>query len=394
MSYTNLGSGIWSWPPFRRLERSQDDVIGRCAKLLWLALYTTPQAKMQPPGLFSGSVTTMAEECGFPVDETRKYLDRLLDDELVEYDQEHRLLRLTQLPDCQEFPTNGHGIRGWWRRFSNLPACATRDRHVHVLRWILEEWVKQTGKTLSKNHKEAWSETFGMLTSIPALLPPRPRKHVQGNLFTTPSGASPAALSLNDSSIDSKSIQDSVRNSGSNDFNRNSYNDRLTTVKRDQDQEKDQDQVPDLRIPEPGSGASAIGSGPVLQLVPPSRGVDPDDFAEVMHRATEGPRAFPKALTRDQRLALGRAIDAARDVLGGSADLALLGQYIARTVTPQTSDLTLDVVISPGWIAHAMRHAHGWGAREADRVAALQRDVADRTAMLSEARKKLGFEAP
>lgn len=392
VSYTNLGSGIWNWPPFRKLERSPDDIVGRCAKLLYLALYTTPEAKQQVPGLFVGSVTTIAEAAGFPVDATRTYLDRLLEDDLVEYDVENRVLRLVALPDSQEFPTNGNGIRGWWRRFSNVPECPTRDAHVHTLAWILYEWCRVTGKNLSKTHQDAWAETFARL-HVPTTRPrPRPKKHLQTDLFALQSGASPER-SLNElRAEDAERGPDQRDSARSNDFNMNSYNDRSTTVKREKDPEKDQDQVPDqvpdLRSPEVGSWGK---QHPVLTLVPMAA-FDADDLAEVL--ATTG--MFPRALTREQRLALGRAIGHLDNVGSGQGVLAILREYIAsgapglelpdptRLLAQDRVDrrgISLEMVCSPGWLERTIRLATDWKAKANDALASF-----------AEARRKLGYE--
>lgn len=393
MSYTNLGSGIWNWKPFRSLERSPDDIVGRCAKLLYLALYTTPEAKQQPPGLFVGSVTTIAEAAGFSIDDTRVYLDRLIEDDLVEYDVENRVLRLVALPDCQEFPTNGHGIRGWWRRFSNVPECPVRDAHVHTLAWILFEWCRVTGKNLSKSHQEAWAETFARI-HVPTTRPrPRPRKHLQTSLFALHSGAS-SERSLNESRpADADRVPDPPDSFRSNDSNRNSYNDRITPVKRDQDPDRDQDQVPDLRSPEGGPGARA----PVLTLVPMAA-FDADDLVDVLAASSARLGGFPRAVTREQRQALQRAIEALPNVGSGQGVLALLREYIADgapglmlpldTTKVSAIDrvnggwgLTPAIVCAPGWLARAVDLASEWKAKQADTLASF-----------SEARKKLGWE--
>ena len=165
--FTQVGAGIWSWDPFRRLCRSHDDIVGRCTKLFWLALYTAPEAKLVTPGLWFGSITTMSEAAGLQADEALVYLDRLLEDEMVEYDRERRVLRLTQLPDHGESPKNGNTLRGWWRKFQTVPACAVRDAHVSTLRWIMDEWSRVQGKPISPDHQSAWDETFGRLP-VPA----------------------------------------------------------------------------------------------------------------------------------------------------------------------------------------------------------------------------------
>lgn len=158
-AFTRLGSSLWEWEPFTQLEAGP--------QILWMGLYTTAEAKRVMPGLWHGSITTMADACRKPVDETRIYLDALLDAELVEFDIKLRVLRMTQLPDAGESPPNGNVLRSWWRRFTTVPACAVRDAHVPLVRWMMDTWSRENGKPISHGHEEAWKETFGRVV-VPA----------------------------------------------------------------------------------------------------------------------------------------------------------------------------------------------------------------------------------
>lgn len=325
---------IWMWPPFRRLERGPDDAVGRGAKLLWLALYTSPEAKQSVPGLFAGSINTMAESIGSPPDEVRRCLDRLIEDDLVEIDVPNRVLRMTVLPDSGESPTNGNTIRGWWRKFQNVPPCAVRDAHVPILLWIMQEWSRANNKAISADHMKAWAETFGRV-SVPAARP-RPKRHQQTSLFLASSSASDPDLNeISNSETLSKPFR----------------------KERDQDPDRDQDQGS-------GSGAggdSASGKKPVLLLVP-HPAFDADDLAEALWKASGG--GFPQALTREQRVALGRAIDSIGDIALHPAALASLGEYVASLTQLRGGAglgvVSFDVVVSPGWLAAAIKRGMEW----------------------------------
>ncbi len=325
--YTNLGTGLWSWKPWLDLEHSHDDVRGRCARLFWIALYTAREAKLVP-GIFVGSVTTMAESAHVPVDDARLYLDRLLEHELVQVDLRQRVLRLTMLPDPGESPANGKAIRGWWNRFQTIPSCDVRDAHVEVLHWIMQEWSRANAKPLSADHVTAWSETF-------ARLPMKTfRRKAPGYVQTSLFDASDRKINNLDT------VSDTVSS-----WSRNQ-----------QDPEQDQDQ--DLRDQrEGGSG----GGRPVLTLVP-HPAFNADDLAEALHKATEG--RFPLALTREQRVALGRAIDAIGEVALHPAALAALSEYVASLAELRgsvgMSTVTLELVTSPGWIGSAIRRGIEW----------------------------------
>lgn len=157
--YTRFGSGISTWDRLTPLDPG--------ARWLWVALYTSNEAKRLPPGLFHGSITTMAECARITVDAARLHLDQLLEAELVEYDMKQRVLRLCELPDCGESPANANILRGWWNKFRSLPKCAVRDAHVATLSWLMEEWARENSKVITEKHREAWSVTFGTIV-VPA----------------------------------------------------------------------------------------------------------------------------------------------------------------------------------------------------------------------------------
>lgn len=179
--FTAIGSQIWQWEPLRSVVHAHDDLTGFLAQSLWLQLYTMPEAKNGVPGLMIASVNTIAEATGKAADLVRSLLDRLIEHDLVEFDVARRVLRLTQLPDTLEHPPNPNVLRGWWRRFQNIPDCPLKAAHVAVIRWLLEERVRETGKGTNVKIAAVWDETFGTV-SIPA---PRRRgaRRLQMNLF-------------------------------------------------------------------------------------------------------------------------------------------------------------------------------------------------------------------
>ena len=161
-AFTRLGASLWDWEPWTDL-RAQ-------TRILWLALYTSAEAKRHVPGLWQGGIPTMADAARMPPDDVIAALDQLLERELVEYDQKLRVLRLCGLPDAGEYPSNGKVILGWWTKFNTVPPCPVRDAHVRTIAWIIDNGSRRAG-TATDNHKEAWSQTFGTIT-IP---PPRRR---------------------------------------------------------------------------------------------------------------------------------------------------------------------------------------------------------------------------
>jgi hypothetical protein len=158
---TNLGIGIWSWQPLMQLHDA------RCFKL-WMGLFTTPEAKRWPPGLWLGGTAVMAEATGMGHADVVEALRTLLDVRLVEYDERARVARLVELPpDKPEGTRSGSVVWSWWKKFGGVPPSPVRDAHVLTLRWLADQ--------SSEDVARAWAETFG---TMPTPLPgPRP---VQG----------------------------------------------------------------------------------------------------------------------------------------------------------------------------------------------------------------------
>lgn len=104
----------------------------------------------------------------------------------------------------------------------------------------------------------------------------------------------------------------------------------------------------------------------MLTLVP-HPAFDADDLAETLHHATVG--GFPAALTREQRIALGRAIDASGEIVVRPDALDALREYVAslsvlRGAAGMTDGISLELVTSPGWIGSAIKRGIDWKAAE------------------------------
>jgi hypothetical protein len=269
-AFTRLGSSIWDWEPWTEL--------GTCARVLWLALFTSAEAKRHVPGLWQGGIPMMADAAHMSADDVRLALDQLLERETVEFDARSRVLRLCHLPDAGEFPSNGKVILGWWTRFKTVPACPVRDAHVRTLQWILDTGAERRGTPLTPDHANAWRTTFGTI-QIPA-----PRKRgirrltdlsdtstsVQPSLFGSPVGTDMVSAKPSDRSPPQE-IPMAVDNSNS-----------LRQLKENKNSETVSDTVSDTnRIPDPGSrildlspergsgGGHETGMRPALTLVPP-----------------------------------------------------------------------------------------------------------------------------
>lgn len=323
-AFTRLGSSIWDWEPWTELEAMP--------RLLWLAMYTSAEAKRHVPGLWHGGLPSMADAARMKPDDVIYALDTLLERDLVEYDPKFRVLRLCELPDCGEYPNNGKVILGWWTRFQTVPTCPVRDAHVRTLEWICTEGAKRSGKTFTPHHMEAWQGTFARI-AIPA---PRKRgvrrladsdtgTQVQPSLFAPLAGAVPLGSGIapqGESSYPQVSCLPVDNSAALHQPN------KIRAPETVSDTVSDTNRIPDpgSRIPDLSSlsGEGGWGGGhesgrPVLTLVPPYA------VADVLRELAAGP--WDPASDRTHQNAIGALISTWVAQGWGVAEFALLAEY-------------------------------------------------------------------
>jgi len=430
-AHTRLGCSLWTWEPFTSLPTSD-------AKLLWLALYTTAEAKRIVPGLFHGSIVAMADAARMPADDVVNALDKLLERELVEYDRGLRVLRLTELPDAGESPANGNVLRGWFRKWKTVPACAVRDAHVTTLRWIMDEWCRDNAKALSPDHEKAWAETFGLVkipaprkrgvrrllgrTAQPGLFDDRGTEDVEdppaGSGFTPSLPSSPTAAEARSARPDTVPSTGSLPSSETIPGSSLPIPGSSPDLNDSAGPETVPQTVPGTVRERSGSG-SGLGSGssfflgpdpltdlpgdhvrrPHLTLVPAiTPQVDPVDLreaefalAEIAIAACRNPGHVGRVQDEAQ-LALCARITQLRGSLVGAPEFALVGKAIARgeVTIPVQGDRAYALctwMLTPGRFEAALELALAHKQRE-------DQALAERQAALAEARKNLGYQKP
>lgn len=163
--HTNVGCGLFRWPPYLALFRDHP-----LALHLWLNLYMGTKAKTLLPGLWLGGVLAMADEASLTIGETEAALRTLTEHDLIEHDPRTAVTRLTKLPDKCERASNANMIYGWWdRREQLVPPCGVRDRHLELMAWLHLPFKpeKRRGSRAKDPQKagasvaDAWPETFG-----------------------------------------------------------------------------------------------------------------------------------------------------------------------------------------------------------------------------------------
>lgn len=346
-TYTRVGAGLWSWDPFVDLPPT--------ARCLWLALYTSHEAKRIVPGLFHGSIRSMGEAAHLPADETLHALEAMRDREMIEFDPKLRVLRLAMLPDAGESPANGRVIRSWWGRFQTVPACGVRDAHITTLRWIMDAWSRESGKPVSADHETAWRETFGQVAipksrrrGVRSLLDSDTSTALQPSLFGSPSVPSEGPDTVSATVSSSGYVARPVDNSETERKEPSGYG---IGYRQDQDQDLGSGSF----SPEGGSGGR-----PVLSLVPPVPG--PFTVGELAALCT-GAR-WPKTLGEPISSQLARAIGS----LPATADLSLLADYVAHD---GLIGCTPEHLATPGALAGAFAKAAMWRKDAQERIDAM-----------------------
>jgi hypothetical protein len=188
-SYTRVGVALFDWPPFITMSLQ--------ARMLWLGMYASPEAKACVPGLFKGSIGTMAEAARIGASDAVSAVDELQEAGLVVVDKLSRLTRFTRLPDRGERPANGKVLKMFWDRWDQLPEAQVKYDWIELLQWL------RIGLKPGE-HNAVWDQTFGAVTV------PEPQHVVPSKQQTL--GFVPEALTLSDT-VD-LTVSDTVRGRG------------------------------------------------------------------------------------------------------------------------------------------------------------------------------------
>jgi hypothetical protein len=327
-AFTRLGSGVWDWAPFVELDDT--------TRILWLALYTTAEAKRHAPGLWQGGIPTMADAARMRPDVVVDALDALLAREMVEYDPKTRVLRMTMLPDPGEYPSNGKVILSWWTRFRSVPECGVRDAHIPTLRWIIDTGARLSGKGVTVHHENAWRDTFG---AVPIPVPRRrgvrrladsdTSTHIQPSLFGSVYPEQPFGNGI-PSPMDNRCPQGSAPSVDNSAVLRQSN--KITGPETVSDTVSDTNRIPDpgSRIPDLSPSLSGGGGGgaghdagmrPALALVPPYTA------GQVLRELAQG--HWDPAFDRTHLEAVGAMIPRWAAAGMGITEFGVLAQYNA-----------------------------------------------------------------
>ena len=148
----NINASMWSDDKFVMLTES--------AQRLWCFLLTGPHTNGWVPGLFVAGIGSVAEGArvrGQRMDESAAAVTfkELLDFRMVEHDPQRMLIRIPHAPRWSP-PGNPNVLKGWWRRWRDLPECVLKYRHVGSLR----EGFQKANRSKPDAWDSVWATTF------------------------------------------------------------------------------------------------------------------------------------------------------------------------------------------------------------------------------------------
>jgi hypothetical protein len=413
--WSALGIEFWAWTRMKPLPVH--------ARYLWLGLYTSAPARRLVPGLFAGSVNLIAEEVNLDPDQTIDALDKLLEHQLIELDRERKLVRFTEFPDAHEAAHNASHVKGWWNRFTTVPACDLRNAHIRALRWLLDTRIAkmQAEKKTTRLIEEAWDETFG------TIVVPAPRRRgvrrlaesdtstaVQPSLFSSdahvamvvpsnpvpgsagadlpPPGSLPGFVGV--TSVVTANVTDShstlcpepLRSTSASsstenlDLSLSAGFDTHPTHTGTGTGTGIRSSSPDLRS-ESTPHAMSSTRPPKLALVPHPEHMSAGDLLNAFACVLPEVRMLPESTREGLWLALQRAIGEMDEAGHGAEDLRIAGRWCSKNADgPPRPIPAVHELTSAAFLQRAIEHGH-----ECERVVAAKR------AALADARKQLGF---
>lgn len=348
-TYTRIGGELPNWAPLRACSPR--------ARWLWIALYLSHRRVI--PGLWVAGIPTIADVAKMTPDDTLAGLDELIGDrDLIEYDRNREVLRLTEFPDRGERPMNGSHIRSLFTRFRTVPDCQVRNAHVRTLEWLLQDPYHPP----KADHVKAWEETFGL---IPV---PAPRKRGCRRLLDSDTGTSvqPSLFTNEGETVSITTKTDTVSPTVSTTHRSTIYDPRSLSSSGEESTSRakpgDQEQI---SLPRP-----QLGLVPLPDDLPFSIG----DMLAAIASQSEG--RFPDGPMDDRLVdALVATIRACQSSNVQLDDLRLVGRWLANGGLSYRTDLGPVWLARPGNLLDAVGQARVWRERGELRMGARGRVV-------------------
>jgi len=333
-AYIKVGGEVMNWKPLR--------VASDRARLFWLGLYISQRRTL--PGLFVAGLPAIADIAKMKPDDSLAAMDELIADrDLLEYDRDREVLRMTEFPDRCERPANGRHIRSWWTRFRGVPSCPVRDAHVRALQWLIDD----ASHPPSADHVKAWEETFGTIKvpvhrhrGVRRLLDSDTSTEIQPGLFQKPAESYPTIPNQIPYAIRyTDTHRSTISDLGSEISSSGESNGRAESVKEEQ-----------ISLPRP-----QLGLVPLPADLPFSIG---DALTAV---ASESAGRFSPGPI-DERLV--EALSATLRACGNAGveldDLRLVGRWLGKGALGYRSDLGPLWIAKPGALIDAVGQARTW----------------------------------
>jgi hypothetical protein len=159
--YSRITRRMWGDQRFRALSAPTAN-----ARDLWVYLLTGSHCS-RVPGLFVLGPLAMAERLGWPVEDTRRCFQEILDQGLALWDPDSLLCWLPNAVKHNE-PANPNVVLGWAEEWRGLPECRLLDKARSGIRRTLEAispafaaaFDKVAGKASRRASRKATGKTF------------------------------------------------------------------------------------------------------------------------------------------------------------------------------------------------------------------------------------------
>jgi hypothetical protein len=127
------------------------------AQMLWVVLLSGPH-RTTLPGLQKGDVLTLAAIRRRSVETVRDAFGEIVTLGMAKHDPDRRVILLPRFGKYAPKP-NGNMLRGWYRRWVEVPECRLK------LEWfqLFAERFEPEMKVASQDVSRAWQQTFGLV---------------------------------------------------------------------------------------------------------------------------------------------------------------------------------------------------------------------------------------
>ena len=152
INYNKVDSGLWTGDSFRALSKME------CSgQALWLYLLTCDSRHSS--GIFRIGPGTISDDTGWVTERVTETLCETVEQGLIEYDEEARIVRLVK--GLQKTPPdNGNHVKNYMRHIESLPNSPLKFKQLRELRDLCEGLGEPFAKPIHERFPEGLPEGY------------------------------------------------------------------------------------------------------------------------------------------------------------------------------------------------------------------------------------------